>query len=71
MQLHPKSGFIFTITLIREYIIKHQDMKDPLQQFYRNIALGNQVFIESITSASGGSSPKKRIFKTFVVYTNM
>jgi len=24
--------------LIREYIIQRQDMKDPLQQFYRNIA---------------------------------
>jgi len=31
-------------------------MKDPLQQSYRNIALGSEVFIESITSASGNSS---------------
>jgi hypothetical protein len=46
MQLHSKSGFIFTITLIREYIIQHQDIKDPLQQFYRNIALGSEAFIE-------------------------
>jgi len=30
-------------------------MKDPLQQSYRNIALGGEAFIESITSASGGS----------------
>ena len=45
MQLHSKSGFIFTITLIREYIIKHQNMKDPLQQVYRNIVLGGGAFI--------------------------
>jgi len=31
MQLYYKSGFIFTITLIREYITQHQDMKDSLQ----------------------------------------
>jgi len=45
MQLHSKSGFIFTIILIREYVILHQDMKDPLQQSYRNIALGSEAFI--------------------------
>jgi hypothetical protein len=45
MQLHSKSGFIFTITLIREYIIQHQNMKDPLQQVYRNIVLGGGAFI--------------------------
>jgi hypothetical protein len=45
MQLHSKSGFIFTISLIREYIIQHQDMKDPLQQSYRNIALGSKAYI--------------------------
>jgi len=28
--------------LIREYFIQHQDMKGPLQQSYRNIALGNE-----------------------------
>jgi hypothetical protein len=32
----------------REYIIQHQNMKDPLQQSYRNIALGSEVFIERI-----------------------
>ncbi len=32
----------------REYIIQHQDMKDPLQQTYRNIALGSEPFIERI-----------------------
>jgi hypothetical protein len=52
-------ALFFTITLICEYIIQYQDMKDPLQQLYRNIALGNKAFIESITSASGGSSPKR------------
>jgi len=31
MQLHSKSGFIFTITLIRKYIIQHQDTKESLQ----------------------------------------
>ena len=34
MQLHSKSGFIFLIILIREYIVQHQDMKGTLQQFY-------------------------------------
>jgi hypothetical protein len=38
-QLHSKSGFIFYNILIREYIIQYQDMKDTLQQSYRNIAL--------------------------------
>jgi DNA-binding MarR family transcriptional regulator len=38
MQLNSKSGFIFRITLIREYIIKHQDIKNSLQQSCRNIA---------------------------------
>ena len=32
----------------REYIIQHQDMKNPLQQSYRNIALGSEPFIERI-----------------------
>ena len=46
MQLHSKSGFLFfTITLIREYIIQHQDVKDLLQQTYRNIALDDEAFI--------------------------
>jgi hypothetical protein len=35
-------ALFFTITLIREYIIQHQDIKDPLQQSYRNIALGSK-----------------------------
>jgi len=39
-----------TITLIREYIIQHQDMKDPLQQSYRNIVLGSEAFIYSSIS---------------------
>jgi len=52
-------ALFFTIILIKEYIIQHQGIKDPLQQFYRNIALGNKAFMESITSASGGSSPKR------------
>jgi len=34
-------------------------MNDPLQQSYHNIALSNKAFIESITSASGGSSAKR------------
>jgi len=29
----------------REYIIQHQNMKVPLQQSYRNIALGSEAFI--------------------------
>jgi hypothetical protein len=37
----------FIITLIWGYIIQHQNMKDALQQSYRNIALGIELFIES------------------------
>jgi hypothetical protein len=36
--------------LIRENIIQYQDMKDPLQQSYRNIALGSEAFIKSSIS---------------------
>jgi len=45
-------ALFFTTALSREYIIQHQDMKDPLQQFYRNIAHGSETFIESSTSLS-------------------
>ena len=38
-------ALFFTIILIREYIIQPQDMKNPLQQSYRNIALGSETFI--------------------------
>jgi len=34
-------------------------MKDPLQQSYRNIALGSEAFIKSITYASGGRHQKE------------
>jgi hypothetical protein len=64
-------ALFLTIILIWDYIIKHQDMNDPLQQSYRNIVLGGEAFIESITSASGGSSPKKGFLKIFVVYINI
>ena len=68
--------------MIREYIIKHQDMKDPLQQSYRNIALGSEAYIESINSASWNSSllftfnknkfyRKRGFLKIFVVYINI
>jgi len=43
-------ALFFTIILIRKYIIQHQDMKDPLQQSYHNIALGGEAFIESSIS---------------------
>jgi len=43
-------ALFFTRILIREYIIQHQTMKDPLQQSYRDIALGIELFIESIIS---------------------
>lgn len=48
-------------------------MKGSLQQSYGNIALGNKIFIESITFVSGGSSPKKGFLKIFVVckYVNI
>ena len=39
-------ALFFTRILIREHIIQHQTMKDPLQQSYRNIALGSEAFIE-------------------------
>jgi len=73
MQLNSKSGFFFAIIMIREYIIKHQDMKDPLQQSYCNITLGSKAFVESITSASEGPLPKRGFLKIFVVckYVNI
>ena len=37
----------------REYIIQHQDMKDPVQQTYRNIALGGEAFIEKVKEKDG------------------
>ena len=38
-------ALFFTTTLIRDYIIQHQDMKNPLRQSYRNIAFGSEEFI--------------------------
>jgi len=42
------SNLFESIEKYREYIIQHQDMKDPLRQTYRNIALGSEPFIERI-----------------------
>lgn len=45
--LHLLSANLFeSIEKYREYIIQPQNMKDPLQQSYRNINLGSEVFIE-------------------------
>jgi len=49
--LHLLSVNLFeSIEKYREYIIQHQDMKDPLQQVYHNIVLGGGAFIESSIS---------------------
>ena len=45
MQYILSLALFFAIPLIREYIIKRQDMKCPLQQSYRNIALGSEPSI--------------------------
>ena len=37
-----------SIKKYREYVIKYQDMKDPLKKFYHHIALGSETFIERI-----------------------
>jgi len=37
-----------SIKKYREYVIKYQNMKDPLKQSYHHIALGNETFIEKI-----------------------
>ena len=37
-----------SIKKYREYVIKYQDMKDPLKSSYHNIALGNATFIERV-----------------------
>jgi len=37
-----------SIKKYREYVIKYQDMKDPLRGSYHNIALGSKAFIEKI-----------------------
>jgi len=44
-QLHSKSGFIFYNNFDSGIYFQHQDMKDSLQQSYRNIALGSEAFI--------------------------
>jgi hypothetical protein len=44
--LHLLSANLFeSIEKYREYIIQHQNMKDPIQQSYCNIALGSEQFI--------------------------
>jgi len=45
MQLPSKSGFIFTITLILGIYYSTSGHESPLQQSYRNITLGSEVFI--------------------------
>lgn len=37
-----------SIKKYREYVIKYQDMKDPLLQSYHHIALGSETFIERV-----------------------
>lgn len=37
-----------SIKKYREYVIKYQDMKDPLLQSYHHIALGSETFIEKV-----------------------
>jgi REP element-mobilizing transposase RayT len=37
-----------SIKKYREYVIKYQDMKDPLKKSYHHIALGSDTFIEKI-----------------------
>lgn len=37
-----------SIKKYREYVIKYQDMKDPLRESYHHIALGNETFIERV-----------------------
>ncbi len=37
-----------SIKKYREYVIKYQNMKDPLKQSYHHIAIGNETFIEKI-----------------------
>jgi len=68
MQLHSKSGFIFYNNFNSGIYYQTSGHENLLKQSYCNIALGSKAFIESITSTSGDSSPKKRIFKTSVVY---
>ena len=46
-------ALFFTIILIQGYIIQYQDMKETLQQFSRNIALGSKEFIERVKEKDG------------------
>src|SRR5665648_347191 len=32
----------------RDYVMQYQDMKDPMRESYRHIALGSETFIESV-----------------------
>ena len=45
---HIDNNTFNSIKKYREYVIKYQDMKDPLKKSYHHIALGSETFIEKI-----------------------
>ncbi len=50
-----------SIKKYREYVIKYQDMKDPLRESYHHIALGSEPFIESIRQKIKGLGRRREI----------
>ena len=50
-----------SIKKYREYVIKYQDMKDPLRESYHHIALGSEPFIERIRQKIKGLGRRREI----------
>lgn len=50
-----------SIKKYREYVIKYQNMKDPLRESYHHIALGSELFIERIRQKIKGLGRRREI----------
>jgi len=53
-----------SIKKYREYVIKYQDMKDPLRESYHHIALGSEPFIEKIKEKIENLGRRREISST-------
>lgn len=55
------NNILKSIKKYREYVIKYQDMKDPLKRSYHHIALGSEPFIERIRQKIKGLGRRREI----------
>lgn len=55
------NNILKSIKKYREYVIKYQDMKDPLRESYHHIALGSEPFIERIRQKIKGLGRRREI----------